>query len=384
MVQPYRQEVLGQSKEGSAKNPPRLSIIREGRIERFCYFFLLEEFVNQPGENEQIPWGERQWQFGTLIGVRAGMRTAGLIEHGSYADGTPLQSALHVLAGVEAGPVLYVQAAVHGDEVNGVEVVRRVITGVDPKQMRGILIAVPVTNGLGFALHQRRTPFDEEDMNRVWPGKAGGMTSQQLAYNLYYQVISLAQYVIDLHTANSKTLLHVVYSHDDAGSRKLAEVFGVEVLLEEDVREEQKQARFMGKLRNVLNMHGVAAITPELGGNNYFEEENIVLGVRGVTNVMKYLGMLEGGIVPPARPQVTIYGSHLDKVRASRGGIWVAEVKAGERVRKGQGLGHIYSIRTFEVTERLSAPYDGFVLGTADMPIINIGDALVAICRLEK
>src|SRR6266851_4545709 len=110
----------------------------------------------------------------------------------------------------------------------------------------------------------------------------------------------------------------------------------------------------------------------------------IVLGVRGVTNVMKYLGMLEGGIVPPARPQVTIYGSHLDKVRASRGGIWVAEVKAGERVRKGQGLGHIYSIRTFEVTERLSAPYDGFVLGTADMPIINIGDALVAICRLEK
>jgi predicted deacylase len=190
--------------------------------------------------------------------------------------------------------------------------------------------------------------------------------------------------VIDLHTANSKTLLHVVYSHDDAGSRKLAEVFGVEVLLEEDVREEQKQARFMGKLRNVLNMHGVAAITPELGGNNYFEEENIVLGVRGVTNVMKYLGMLEGGIVPPARPQVTIYGSHLDKVRASRGGIWVAEVKAGERVRKGQGLGHIYSIRTFEVTERLSAPYDGFVLGTADVPIINIGDALVAICRLEK
>lgn len=340
--------------------------------------------MKQPGENEQIPWGERQWQFGTLSGVRAGTRTAGLIEHGSYADGTLLQSALHVLAGMEDGPVLYVQAAVHGDEVNGVEVVRRVITGVDPKQMRGILIAVPVTNGLGFALHQRRTPFDEEDMNRVWPGKAGGMTSQQLAYNLYYQVISLAQYVIDLHTANSNTLLHVVYSRDDAGSRKLAEVFGVEVLLEEDAKEEQKQARFMGKLRNVLNMQGVAAITPELGGNNSFEEENIVLGVRGVTNVMKHLGMLQGEIAPPARPQVTIYGSHLDKVRANQGGIWVAEVKAGEGVHKGQSLGHIYSIRTFEVTERFSAPYDGFVLGTADVPIVNIGDALVAICRLER
>src|SRR5260370_3974189 len=110
------------------------------------------------------------------------------------------------------------------------------------------------------------------------------MTSQQLAYNLYYQVISLAQYVIDLHTANSKTLLHVVYSHDDAGSRKLAEVFGVEVLLEEDVSEEQKQARFMGKLRNVLNIHAAAAITPELAANNYFEEEDLVLGAPGLTN----------------------------------------------------------------------------------------------------
>src|SRR5260370_20803942 len=99
MVQLYGKEVLGQSKEGSAKNPPRLSIIREGRIERFCYFFLLEEFVNQPGENEQIPWGERQWQFGTLIGVRAGMRTAGLIEHGSYADGTHLRTNSHGLTG---------------------------------------------------------------------------------------------------------------------------------------------------------------------------------------------------------------------------------------------------------------------------------------------
>src|SRR5260370_16882923 len=103
----------------------------------------------------------------------------------------------------------------------------------------------------------------------------------------------------------------------------------------------------MGKLRNVISRHGVAAITPELGGNNYFEEENIVLGVRGVTNVMKYLGMLEGGIVPPARPQVTIYGSHLDKVRASRGGIWVAESKPREPVPKPPALGHSYPIPTF-------------------------------------
>ena len=221
-------------------------------------------------------------------------------------------------------------------------------------------------------------------MNRIWPGKQGGMTSQQMAYHLYNHAIRHAQYVIDLHTANCNTLLHVVYGRGDTASRTLAEVFGLEVLLEEEVSKELEQARFTGKLRNVLAARGVPAITPELGGNDFFEEEHIALGVRGVTNVMKYLGMLPGDIVPPNAPQITLYGSHLDKVRASQGGIWVAQVRAGEQVRKDQPLGVIYSIRTFEVVERLTAPYDGYVMGTADVPIINIGDSLTAICRVDS
>ncbi len=112
------------------------------------------------------------------------------------------------------------------------------------------------------------------------------------------------------------------------------------------------------------------------------EEENITLGVRGVTNVMKHLGMLEGGVIRPDRPQITLHGSHLDEVWARQGGIWVAQVKAGERVHKDHPLGHIYSLRTFESVEVPVAPYDGYVLGTADVPVVNLGDALVNICRL--
>ena len=97
--------------------------------------------------NEHKHWHERQWQFGSLTGLQPGTRAAGLIEYGSFADGTPLQGPLHVLVGAEAGPVLYVQAAVHGDEVNGVEVVRRVVTGVDPEQMRGVLLAYRLRTG---------------------------------------------------------------------------------------------------------------------------------------------------------------------------------------------------------------------------------------------
>src|SRR5256885_17268578 len=101
--------------------------------------------MTQTNEHKQLPWHERQWQFGTLAGLEPGTKAAGLIEHGTFADGTPLQSPFHVLIGAEAGPVLYVQAAVHGDEVNGIETVRRVVTAANPEQMRGILLAVPIT-----------------------------------------------------------------------------------------------------------------------------------------------------------------------------------------------------------------------------------------------
>jgi predicted deacylase len=330
----------------------------------------------------ELTWNDRQWQIGNLNEIHANSKQAGYIEHGSYADGTPLQTPVHVIAGADSGPILYVQAAVHGDEVNGVEVIRRLVTGIEPGQLQGMLIAVPVTNGLGLIQRQRRNPIDEEDMNRIWPGKRGGSTSQQIAYQIYNQAIRQANYVIDLHTANSNTLLHVVYARNDAASHRMAEIFGLEILLAEDISDEElQQARFTGKLRNYLNVQGIAAITPELGGNNYFEEDHIALGLRGVTNVMKHLGMVQGEVQPPDHPQITLYGSHLDKVRANQGGIWVTQVKPGERVTNGQPIGYVYSMRTFEIIERHFAPYDGYVTGTADMPMVNIGDSLVSICR---
>ncbi len=339
--------------------------------------------LEQMDKPRDLLWQDREWNVGTLKGLRAGTKAAGLIEHGMYADGTQLQNAVHVLVGREEGPVLYIQAAIHGDELNGVEVLRQVVTGLDPHSMHGVLIVVPVANGPGFVMHQRRHPTDREDMNRVWPGKIDGSISQQTAYNLYNQAIRQAQYVVDLHTASSNTQLHVVYGHNDAASRALAEVFGLEILLEEEVDDTLRQFRFQGKLRNVLNERGIPAITPELGGDNRLEMENVELGVRGVTNVLKYLKMIPGEIVPPDRPQITLHGSHMDSVFAHQGGFWIRQVKGGDRVSKGQTLGHIYSLRTFEIVEVLTAPYNGHILGTTDSPTINLGDSVVTICHTD-
>lgn len=339
--------------------------------------------MQQP-DHKQLLWHERQWNIGTVVGLRSLGKALGFIEHGTTADGTPLQSAVHVLVGAQEGPVLYVQAAIHGDEVNGVEVLRRLIAALDPSSLRGVLIVVPIANGPGFFQHRRRNFFDEEDMNRVWPGKESGSISQQVAFHLYQQAIRHADYVIDLHTASSNTLLHVVYGQGDQKSRKLAEVFGLEILLEEAIDDDLRRSRFTGKLRNVLTENGVPAITPELGGVNCLEEEHIALGVRGVTNVMKHLGMLDGAVIPSDRPQTTLRGSHLDEVWARQGGIWIPQVKAGEQVQQGQRLGYIYSVRTFEIVEWATAPYNGYILGLTDIPVVNTGDALVNICRSEN
>src|SRR5579862_5032211 len=123
----------------------------------------------QDSEQAILPWQERCWNFGSISNAVAGKRYAGVVEQGTYADGTPLQNPLHIIIGATEGPTLYVQAAVHGDEVNGVEALRRVVTGIDPQEMSGILLVVPVTNIPGFLMRQRLNPFDKEDMNRVWP-----------------------------------------------------------------------------------------------------------------------------------------------------------------------------------------------------------------------
>jgi uncharacterized protein len=144
--------------------------------------------VQQP-ESKQLPWHKRQWQIGTVVGLRPPGKATGFIEHGSSADGTALQSAVHVLVGTQQGPVLYVQAAIHGDEVNGVEILHRLVLELDPNALSGVLIVVPVGNGPGFIHHRRHNVFDEEDMNRIWPGKERGSMSQHIASHLSQHAI---------------------------------------------------------------------------------------------------------------------------------------------------------------------------------------------------
>ncbi|MDP2871752.1 MAG: succinylglutamate desuccinylase/aspartoacylase family protein [Bacillota bacterium] len=312
----------------------------------------------------------------TVAGVaaRPGEVARGVMPVGSFADGTPLEIPFILVNGAGDGPTVYVEAACHGSEINGLEVIRRLVTEeLDPAKLKGRFILVPVANVVAFTHRQGHTPFDNENMNRVWPGKAQGRMSERMAYALWENAIKQANYLIDLHTGNSTLVTHVVFMGGEQSSRELAEVFGVEVLLQEEKDPDWQGSRFAGKLRNSADGAGIPAICPELGGNSKFEKVRIEQGLRGVLNVAKHLGMIPGSPVLPKKQWVVSQG-HLTQVKVACGGAALFEVTGGDMVRTGDLICRVYSIRDFAVLEEVRAPMDGMIIMVAENPVLHTGD----------
>ncbi len=309
----------------------------------------------------------------------AGQKVYGVIPVGSLADGTPIEIPVCAVNGARPGKRLVVQATVHGVEVNPIEVLRRVLVDLDPAAMSGALVAVTIANPIAFQVRDRRTPYDREDMNRVWPGKPDGSLSQRMAHAIWTGAIVASDRLIDLHTGSSTMVTHSVFGERDAGSEELAKVFGTECLLMEEQDEDWQQARFAGKLRNVAAAQGIPAITPELGGHSKFEEERVQVGVRGVLNVLKHMGILPGEVERP--PRQYIVRNHLTRVTVDRGGLFLSRVRPGDEVRQGDLLGILYSPRTMDQVEEVRSPNDAIVLMTAENPVLHTGDSA---CMLGK
>jgi predicted deacylase len=310
--------------------------------------------------------------FGTASAA-PGARRYGTLAVGNLADGTPIEIPVVVVNGAREGKRLFLQAGVHGKELNPIEVLRRVVTGLEPAGLAGVLVGVISANPLSFVARDRRAPYDLEDMNRVWPGKADGAISQRMAHAIYEGGVRGSDALVDLHTGSSTMLTHSVFGEGDAASEALARVFGTEVLLMEERDEDWQRARFAGKLRNTATADGIPAITPELGGHSTFEPERIAAGVTGVLNVLKHLGMIEGEIVRPARQYVV--RNHLTRVSVDRGGLFVPAVVPGDEVRAGDRLGILYSPRDFAEVATVVSPNDAVVLSVAENPVLHTGDS---------
>mgnify|MGYP001570375830 CR=1 FL=1 len=308
--------------------------------------------------NRPITIGDSQINPGERVNIN--LPVADL--YTSTSLGMPVQ----VICGRKAGPVLFISAAVHGDELNGVEIVRRLLKRKILRSLRGTRLAVPVVNVHGFLDQSRYLP-DRRDLNRSFPGSKKGSIAARLANTFTTQIVANADFGIDLHTGaiNRSNLPQIRANLDDERTLDIAKAFGAPVIIDSNIRD--------GSLRQYASERGMPILIYEAGEALRFDETCIRAGIRGILNVMRHLGMLPASKAPK---QVTpIVARSTQWVRAGTSGIVTGKVRLGSTVKAGQRLATI-SDPLGEEEEDVVSPFDGIVIGRITLPLAHEGDAL--------
>jgi predicted deacylase len=267
----------------------------------------------------------------------------------TLASGFELFIPLHQLEGRQPGPTLGLSAVVHGDEPLTNEVIRQVLLRIDPAELRGTILAVPIVNTLAFEALTRHTPQDQLDLNRNFPGGPGGWLSEQIAHVVGSQFVSRLDAHVDLHTGGVFPTVDYVYIFDR--SRELSMAFGSSFLFE-------PSNPYPGTFAIPAREKGIPFFTAELGGGSVLDAHSIEHGVRGVFNVMRQLGMLPGEVERPPRQTIV---TEIAVIRPRSGGMLHPEIgldMLGKEVARDTLLGRVISPHTFEVLEEIRCPFE--------------------------
>ena len=295
------------------------------------------------------------------------------LQAGELYTHTPVTIPVRVISGKISGPILFISGAIHGDELNGVEIIRRLLFHKSITNLRGTLIAVPVVNIHGFLAHNRYLP-DRRDLNRSFPGNEYGSLASRLAKLFSEEIVDKCTHGIDLHTASGHryNLPQIRAYLDNDESVKLANAFGAPVILNSNLRD--------GSLRQSVVESGKPFLLYEAGEVLRFDEFAIRLGVAGLISVMRTIGMLKGR---PYKPKFkTVIANSSTWVRAPQSGILRIHAPLGRHVAKGDLLGRISGLMG-ENEIKIESPTDGVIISNIHLPLVNEGDALFHIARFK-
>ncbi len=300
------------------------------------------------------------------VEVRPGQRISVNLPIANLYTSTSLHMPVKVLCGRRAGPVIFVSAAIHGDELNGVEIIRRLLKRQALKSIRGTLIAVPIVNVHGFIDQSRYLP-DRRDLNRSFPGSAKGSIASRLAHTFLNEIVLKSEFGIDLHTGaiDRANFPQIRANLDDPRIPPLADAFGAPVVVNATLRD--------GSLRACAAGHDIPVMIYEAGQALRFDELSIRAGIRGILQVLRALGML-----PPSERKTrarVVAARATSWVRASTSGIVTGAVALGTRVKAKDRLALI-SDPLGDREEPILAPFDGIVIGASRLPLAHEGDAL--------
>lgn len=279
-----------------------------------------------------------------------------------------------VLHGISPGPRIWLSATLHGDELNGMEIIRQVLGHLDPTTLSGTLVAMPVVNVFGFLDQQRYLP-DRRDLNRSFPGLRQGSLAARLAHLFMREVVNRCEFGIDFHTGSlHRANLPQLRAHlEDPETLRLTRAFAAPMVYEAPL--------VRGTLRAAARRQGVRYLLFEGGEPLRFNDDAITAGVAGTLRVLSALDMWQGTAPEPAGP--TFLGRKTSWVRAQRSGVLRLSVRLGDQVEKGQIVGRI-GVDFFSSESRpVKAPFTGLVIGHTKNPLVNQGDALAHLARGE-
>lgn len=287
--------------------------------------------------------------------------------------GSPVTVPVHVIRAKKPGPTVLLTGCVHGDELNGMGIIREILYGHPPALTRGSLICIPVVNVYGLEHHTRYLP-DRRDLNRDFPGSEKGTLSSRLAHVIFNKVVRQADILIDFHSAAVRRTNYPNIRADlgNTACRNLAQAFGCELIVDGKGP--------VGSLRRASTSAGIPCIILEAGEVWKIEPSVVEVGVRGVMNILRSLKMVEGHL---ETPRYQVESHRTTWVRAEHGGTLSFNVNPGDLVEKGQVLATNYSIFGDE-QRKITAPGDGIILGMTTMPVVKPGDAAFHIALVPR
>lgn len=309
------------------------------------------------------------------VEIAKGERKRVHIDVGAIYDFTDVNIPVEVVRGHKNGPTLFICSTIHGDEINGIEIVRRILESPALKNISGTLIAIPIVNIFGFNDRSRYLP-DRRDLNRCFPGIKNGSMTSQVAYKFMNEVVMKSDYGIDLHTGafNRKNYPQVRANISDIKTLNLAKAFGAPVIIDSNLRD--------GSLREAVSEQKIPMLLYEGGEALRFDQSVIEIGVTGILNFMREIGMVEAGVCEIVKNKIFIAHSS-SWVRAPKSGIHIPHKKLGNIVKKGEILGEI-SNPFGDHRCLVKASESGIIVGISELPMANKGDALFHIAMRQN
>jgi predicted deacylase len=266
----------------------------------------------------------------------------------TLASGMELRIPVHRIIGAHPGPTLGITAGIHGDEYLPLEVVRQTVAQIDPAQLHGTVIAIPVVNPLAIESQTRNTPIDMLNLNRVFPGDPNGWLTEILANVICSTILPELEYLVDLHAGGAQPIVDYVYIQNDEG---MSRAFGFPALY-------RPPNPYTGTLTDVAQQRNIRCVVVEMGGGMIENDAYLERGLRGVFNVMQYLQMLPGAPIVPEKQTVV---TDMRVIRPHVGGLLYPGVRfpeLGTIVPRDTLLGTVISPYTFEVLEEIRSPFE--------------------------